>query len=149
MFWRMLIDKAYGLDEDANVTEALHLEVSQRTDKLLKELCGVYDLVGMEDMFDDLEDILDERPDYMPCVPEKASEKKGDKPMERSWERWTRVFEPYLEESGNKILAHWIRPLDQVKVYGVGHWSIREHIEYCHMGKSRCKNKTLAESRLI
>ena len=77
-----------------------------------------------EDVDSDTEERVNE-PDLLPLDPEKEERLRKMKMSsglflrKTKWERYTRVFVPYLEESEKEIFAHWIRPLNKKCVMGL------------------------------
>ena len=78
--------------------------------------------------FEDVDSYTEERvnePDLLPLDPKKEERLRKMKMSSRffltktKWERYTRVFVPYLEESEKEIFAHWIRPLNREVYYGI------------------------------
>ena len=77
-----------------------------------------------EDVDGDIEEGVND-PNLMPLDPEKEERfrkmkmRSGFFLRKTKWERYTRVSEPYLEESEKEIFAHWIRPLNKEVCYGI------------------------------
>jgi len=103
-----LLDNVIDPEMNVVVDDGQHLAASQRSNTLIIDLCDVFDEVGYDDMIDAM---MKEIPTVPQPVPDQPAQTlpltiMGDIPLPRRWERWTRVFEPFLEESEKKKSLH-------------------------------------------
>ena len=115
-----LFDKLFDDLNNHVLDEAIHNDAVKKADVLVNDICDVHKDVDYDFDFEELDSggegyKRDDVPNFMP----RRVRKTRNELKETKWERYTRLLDPYVEESTKSIFAYHVRELDQEKCYGI------------------------------